>query len=385
MRDSNDNHQVLRLKTTIVALVSFGVGVALLVLDRAISEGQSWGWLSFWPFGELGGILVGAGILGVVWDYFDGKDRERRDDARVRRILKEASPDFRDAVVQGFAVNSEDLGRVATPELLDSIATNVLALRLNDRDFAREVYEDVRDQAVRAPERWHDVDVRISLSSADESGTSGAARFDVTVQWEYTVAPSHAVQRFACVSDRDEFHELITDVPSTSTWFMTPRPGFDASDKDAFELMQYTVDGEPRSIRRSQRKTGQTYSVNIGEDVVREGKTVRIAYVYKTITPQSGHRLFFDIEQPTKNFSLEVDYTATDISHLSVTDLVSSKHRTRISRLPNDLPSKSIAAEVPGWIFPRAGFAFVWTLTSEEHPSLRAADSAETADDARAA
>ena len=125
--------------------------------------------------------------------------------------------------------------------------------------------------------------------------------------------------------------------------------------------------------------------MNIGEDIVREGKPVRIAYVYRTITPQSGHRLLFDIEQPTKNFSLEVDYTATDISHLSVTDLVASKHRTRISRLPNELPSKSITAEVPGWIFPRAGFAFVWTLTSEEHPSLRSSETAEMSEEVRAA
>jgi len=48
--------------------------------------------------------------------------------------------------------------------------------------------------------------------------------------------PSHPVRRFACVSDRDEFHELVTDVPATLTWFMTPRPGFDASERQAFEL-----------------------------------------------------------------------------------------------------------------------------------------------------
>lgn len=138
MQASGDT-QVLRLKTTIVALISAGLGVALLTLARAIAEDHDWQWLSFWPLGELGGILVGAGLLGIAWDYFDGKDRERRDDARVRRLLKEAAPDFRDAVVQGFAVNGDDLSRVATSELLDSIATNVLALRLKDREFAREV------------------------------------------------------------------------------------------------------------------------------------------------------------------------------------------------------------------------------------------------------
>ena len=46
---------------------------------------------------------------------------------------------MRDAVVEGFAIHPEDLKRVATPELLDDIAANVMALRLGDEQFAREV------------------------------------------------------------------------------------------------------------------------------------------------------------------------------------------------------------------------------------------------------
>lgn len=381
MARPDDQHQVLRLKTTLVALVSFGVGVALLTVARSIAEVPAWAWLSFWPLGELGGILVGAGVLGIVWEYFDGKDREARDDARVRRLLKEAAPDFRDAVVEGFAVDGEDLRRVATPELLDDIAGNVLALRLGNRAFATEVYADIRDQAIRAPERWHDVDVSIRLSSIDERSTIGAPRFVATVTWSYTVAPSHATQRFACVSDKDEYHDLISDIPSTTTWFMTPRPGFDASQRDAFELVDYTVNGEHRSIRRTARKTGQTYSVRIGDDYVQDGKPVQITYVYRTITPQNGHLLYFDIEQPTKNIKIEFNYSAVDIAHVSVLDLVASSKRSRVLRTPDSVPGKRITVDFDGWVFPRTGFGFVWTLESETD----AAQPTHGADDYRTA
>ncbi len=310
-------------------------------------------------FPRLEGFSTGTGVGS------DGLLGEARDDARVRRLLKEAAPDFRDAVVRGFAVENDDLKRVATPELLDQIASNVLALRLGNRAFASEVYADIRDQAVRAPERWHDVDVSIRLSSIDERSTRGAPRFTVTVTWSYTVTPSHAVQRFACVSDKDEYHEFISDIPSTATWFMTPRPGFDASQRDAFELVDYTVNGEHRTIRRTARKTGQTYSVNIGDDLVRESKPVQITYIYKTITPQSGHLLYFDIEQPTKNIKVEFDYSAVDIAHVSVLDLIASSKRSRVLRLPESLPGKSITVDFDGWVFPRTGFAFVWTLDRE--------------------
>src|SRR5205085_2911042 len=100
--------------------------------------------------------------------------RDQRDDARVRRLLEESAPAFRDAVVKGFAVDPEDLERVATPELLDSIAVNTLSLRLGDRAFAEEVYADIRDQAIRAPERWHDVKVFIRLTPAPPSRASNA-------------------------------------------------------------------------------------------------------------------------------------------------------------------------------------------------------------------
>lgn len=44
---------------------------------------------------------------------------------------------------------------MATPDMLDQLISNSLALRLDDPQFAGEVYRDIRDQAVLAQERWH--------------------------------------------------------------------------------------------------------------------------------------------------------------------------------------------------------------------------------------
>ena len=384
MQSHENDNEVLRLKTTLVGLAAFGMGVTLLTLARAISDVAGWEWLSFWPLGELGGILVGAGLLGVAWDYFDGRDRERRDDARVRRLLRESAPDFRDAVVRGFAVESDDLRRVATPELLDSIAGNALGLRLNDGEFAREIYADLVDNVIRAPERWYDVDVRIRLSSIDERSPVGAPRFAVTVTWEYTVIPNSPTARFVCTSDREEFHELLSEVPATSTWFMTPRPGFHAAERSSFELLQYSVDGEELPIRRSARRHRQTYSVRLGEERVADARAVRIRHVYRTITPRSGHMLHTTIAQPAKGLTLSLDYTDTDIASMRVTDLISSARRPRLARLPNEAEAREITLDVPGWVLPQAEVTFVWTLASEQPgepeapPTATAADAGES-------
>lgn len=355
--------RIYRLKVTIVALLSLGLGIGLQVV--ALHSSDIAPWLDFLPLSEIGGTLFAAGLFGVAWDFFDAKDKEGRDDERIRRLLVEAAPDFRDAVVRGFAVESDDLKRVATPALLDSIAGNVLALRLGDRTFAEEVYADIRDQAIRAPERWQDVDVQIRLSELEDADDEGKPRFVVTVRWEYTVVPTHETQRFACVSDRQEFRDLVTDIPATLAWFMTPAGGFDASDKQSYELVQYAVDGEQRSIRRTARKTGQTYSVGLGRDVIAAGKPVRISFTYKTITAQSGHLLHFDIVQPTKGLKVTLDYGETDISQVKVLDLIASSRHARIERTPISVPGKSVSVDFGGWAFPRTGIAFIWTLESE--------------------
>lgn len=356
--------RIYRLKVTIVALLSLGLGIGLQVL--ALHSRDIAPWLNFLPLSEIGGTLFAAGLFGIAWDYFDGKDKEGREDERIRRLLTEAAPDFRDAVVRGFAVEGDDLKRVATPELLDSIAGNVLALRLGDRVFAEEVYADIRDQAIRAPERWHDLDVKIRLSSIDERNALGVPRFIVTVRWEYTVIPSHDSQRFACVSDKEEFRDLISDLPATSTWFMTPASGFDASDRESYELVQYTVDGVPLSIRRSVRKTGQTYTVRLGQAVVDAQKPVRVSFTYRTITAPSGHLLHFDIVQPTRGLNVALDYGDTDISQVKILDLIASSKHARVDWTPDSVPGRSVSVDFDGWVFPRTGIAFVWTLETEE-------------------
>jgi hypothetical protein len=357
--------RIYRLK--LLALVA--ILVALGLLAALIAD-----WLSTTKANRLltslvqtlSDALILTGALGLAVDFFTGRDREAKDDDRIRRLLKESAPEFRDAVLEGFALQPDDLKRVATPELLDHLAENALALRFGDATFAREVYADLRTQAITAAERWTDVQVSVRLSPAGERDAVGIPRFDVYVAWEYTTVPSHPVRRFACVSDRDEYYELTSDSPATSTWFMTPRPGMNASDRAAFELLEFSVDGEPRPIRRTERKTGQTYSVDLGRQAGDEPKPVRIRHLYRTVTPQSGHFLFFEVPQPARGVSFELDYSPTDISFMTVTQLISSVNRPYVSRFPETAAAKVISIETTGWLLPRSGVAFVWTLSSEE-------------------
>ena len=342
-------HRLRRLKAALLAVSLTLAGILLMMLNAWLAPLRlgDWQWLHVLPLGELGGTLFGAGLLSTFFEYTFRRDQEAHTLARFRQIIREEAPAMRDAVVEGFAIHPEDLKRVATPELLDDIAANVMALRLGDEQFAREIYRDIRDQAIRAAERW----------------------YDVAVEWEYTTVPSSATRRFACVSDQDEYNELRQDVPATSTWFMAPRPGMDARHREAYELLELTVDGRPQPIRRSTRATGQTYSVDLDEDA-RSGKPVRIRQVFRTITPQWSHRLYFAVAQPTRGWSLRLDYTDTNIAEIQVSDTISPTPPARITRLPEAVPGKVIAVEASSWLLPRSGVAFTWA-TNDELPQTK--------------
>ena len=360
---------IRRLRKAKAALLAISLtlaGILLMMLSGWLDHLDlgSWDRLHSLPLGELGGTLFGAGLLSTLFEYTFRRDQDEATVEQFRRIIHEQAPAMRDAVIEGFAIHPEDLERVANPNLLDSIASNVMSLRLGDEQFAREVYEDIRDQAIRTAERWYDVEVRVRLSSALERSTTGTPLLTVTVEWEYTTIPSGPIRRFACVSDREEYRELLLDLPATSPWLMRPRPGMDAASKDAYELLELTVDGRPQPIRRTARKTGQTYSVNL-DAAACSGEPVRIRQVFRTVTPTWGHRLYLQLPQPARGFSLRIDYTDTDIAELTITDNVASGRAVQISHSPAVAAGKVASVDAPGWLLPKSGFAATWTLQAE--------------------
>ncbi|SDM77140.1 hypothetical protein [Actinomyces ruminicola] len=360
------SRRLLRIKAALVAVSLTLAGVLLMLLNgwMANLDLGPWSWMQALPLGELGGTLFGAGLLSTLFEYTFRRDQEESTVERFRQIIREQAPSMRDAVVEGFAIHPDDLKRVANPELLDDIASNVMSLRLGDEQFAREIYADIRDQAFRASERWYDVEVHVRLSSALDRSTAGTPVFDVTVEWEYTTIPSSSVRRFACVSDREEYRELLLDRPATSPWLMQNRPGVDASSRDSYEFLELTVDGRPQSIRRSSRKTGQTYSVRL-DAAACSGEPVRIRQVFRVVTPTWGHRLYFELSQPCRGLSLDIDYTNTDIAHLTLSDTVATSRSVQITRSPVNVAGRMVAIDLPGWLMPKSGFSATWTLESE--------------------
>ena len=359
--------RLLKTKAALLAVSFTLIGILLIMLNAwlaTLSLGD-WSWLHHLPLDEVGGPLLGAGLVSTILDYFYRRDQEDVAIQRTQQAILDLSPaKLWSVLCEGLTRRPAELARLTTPERLDDAAAAIMAQRLGDEQFAREIYADIRDQAIRAAERWYDVEARVRLSTAVERSTAGTPLLDVTVEWEYTTVPSGSERRFACVSDRAAYNALRGDIPATSSWFMAPRPGMDARSQESYELLELTVDGRPQPIRRTVQATGQTYRVQL-DDAAQSGKPVRIRQIFRTSTPAWGHRLFFELPQPARNMSLAVDYTNTLIADIRVSDTVATFQPSQLVRTPEAAVGKVISLNARGWLLPKTGFAVTWTLEAE--------------------
>ncbi|MCP3797963.1 hypothetical protein NLX83_01700 [Allokutzneria sp. A3M-2-11 16] len=355
MRSTLDRLYKTKLQLIAILMTSLGV-ILLLVKENLGVDAPGW-------FLDFGSALLTTGLLAVAFEYIDRKDGDERATQRLRQVLHEEAPAIRDAVLDSFAFNAKALKDVASNDTLDRIAANALGLRLGDGDLASDIYADIRNQVVQAPERWHDVDVNVTLSPwGDGPATGRGSMFLATIRWEYRVTVAHPMLRFACVSDMAEYRELLRDPAITSVWHVDPSSTITADSPAAFELTHLTVDGQPKKIRRAQRRGGQIYSVDLG-DVV--GSEVTVAYSYTVLVQRHGHLLYLDLPRPTKGVHVRLSYAGAGIRRVNTLDYFASAEQARVEHTSTDASAKTVDVGFDGWVFPRAGVAFVWVLEEE--------------------
>lgn len=359
------HYRLRRLKAALLAVSFTLVGILLMMLNAWLSPLQlgDWQWLHALPLGELGGTLFGAGLLSTFFEYAFRRDQERAVTERFRQTIREEAPALRDAVIEAFRFDRQDVARIATPELLDDLARTSLGLRFGDPAFGREVYADIRHQAMAAEERWYDARVDATLGIPRGRSTAPTPFFDLRVRWEYTVTPRHRFRKFAVVSDRQRYDQLVAERGETSVWYRRPVPGLAISDPEVFALEQFTVNGTPVPFTRQVDEVSQVYTVDLGEQVIQQEQAVVISFSFRTRTLRSGHVVHLDIDRPTRGLDVELRYDPEQVGQMRILDFASIGEGGRLTQVPS---TPTLRYRYDGWLFPRAGMVFVWTLPDEQ-------------------
>lgn len=363
--DSSPRHHIRRLKAALLAVSFTLAGVLLMMLNAWLTPLRlgEWQWLHALPLGELGGTLFGAGLLSTFFEYTFRRDQERAVTERFRQTIREEAPTLRDAVIEAFRFDRQDVARIATPELLDDLARTSLGLRFGDPAFGREVYADIRHQAIAAEERWYDARVDATLGIPRGRSSAPTPFFDLRVRWEYTVTPRHRFRKFAVVSDRQRYDQLVAERGETSVWYRRPVPGLAVSDPEVFALEQFTVNGTPVPFTRQVDEVSQVYTVDLGKQVIQQEQAVVISFSFRTRTLRSGHVVHLDIDRPTRGLDVELRYDPEQVGQMRILDFASIGEGGRLTQVPN---TPTLRYRYDGWLFPRAGMVFVWTLPDEQ-------------------
>jgi hypothetical protein len=361
MATRNPLHRLYRTKLMLLAVVSFFSGLTLMFWAAWAEGTPGWDWVSRTPINEIGNGLFFAGLFGVLFQYVGQRDAEELSNERFRKILVQEAPAIRKAVIDGFALEPSELTRVAAPATLDKVIENCLAIRLGDKEFAADIYADLRDQAIRASERHFDKSITVSLAPAP--GHDKRPMFVATVRYEFRVTAAPKAMSFVCTSSIDEYRERLGD-PSAPVIYFAPVGKLDGASEDVFQLESFQLNGMHMHARRTSRGGTQIYTVALAEPEQAHGP-VTISYTYRFLVQQRGHLFHVDVAYPTKNLKIAFHYGGCGIRHVNVIDYIASAQRPRISSLPAAEPTPSIEVGFDGWVLPKAGTAFVWVLDSE--------------------
>lgn len=117
-------------------------------------------------------------------------------------------------------------------------------------------------------------------------------------------------------------------------------------------------------FQRPEGTTDYPYKLH-HESRTTSGDEVMVSYTYRVLIQRHGHLLFLDLPRPTKGLHVQLDYGQVDIRQVNVVDYFASPDASRIERSPAAAPARTIDVGFDGWVFPRAGVAFVWVLTDE--------------------
>ena len=127
--------RLLKTKAALLAVSFTLIGVLLIMLNAwlaTLSLGD-WSWLYHVPLDEVGGPLLGAGLVSTILDYSYRRDQENVAIQRTQQAIIDLSPaKLWSVLCEGLARHPGELARLTTPERLDDAAAAIMAQRLGD-------------------------------------------------------------------------------------------------------------------------------------------------------------------------------------------------------------------------------------------------------------
>lgn len=355
-----------KLAWVTVAVATVGVGILVLGIVSSDWKAHRWSWIHDVPLESIGSTFLSTALVIVLFEYLGHNELEDRAIARLRHVLPEQEAVLRKAILDGFAFDPTSISSIASDQAIDAAVTNCLAIRLKDPEIASEVYHDVRQQVVKASERWHDVQVQITLGKADIGPEHGSgSMFRASLKWRFRTKVSVSELNFACVGDISMYRKLLGDAVFRQVWYFESVGNLTAKSPDVFRVSGASVNGHSLHIEERSLDGSRCFSATGVALSESRDQEVLVEYSYDVLVQRNSHLVVVDIAQPSKSVTASLMYADCGIKYVNVLDFFAGPSPARISRSSNTVPIHSVDASFDGWVFPKSGVAFVWVLEEE--------------------
>ena len=254
---------------------------------------------------------------------------------------------------------------VLASSVVDRVVENSLAKQFGSREFAADVYADLKAQLLRSTERWRNLRISASLSPWNEPSGPTASMLAEAFRYDYHASNLGEILRFASVSDHDEYRRLQADPTCTEVWYVGSSSRLDGASPDAFELISVSVNDQQQKVSRSTKAGAQFFSIYHDSQFRGADKEAVVSFTYCGLVLRHGHLIYIDLAKPVKGLTISLTYGGTGIGHISVVDYIAAAKQPPITQLAVTDPSPSVGLTFDRWVLPKGRVAFVWVLAAE--------------------
>jgi hypothetical protein len=306
-------------------------------------------------------------VLADVARYGKAQVKRAYGDWLVLASWKKALLDLSIRPVQVFGAvkgkNAADLVLVIDAmDLLHSGAVDGFALVSSDSDFTR-LAERIREAGLTVHGHGEETKTKTNLPAACdtfvfvETLAATAPQKPAATPDQTRVAPRAATSTPASLG-------AASDSATSAPAYFESRANLDASSPEVYDLLEFTVNGQLRPVRRIKPSGAQSSPSPSQTLATRRGKRSR-SPTHPRARPAAWSSVPPGLRSPVQGRRGEPRLRGLRHPLHERARLHPGAESTRVVRSLDDAPSPAAEARYDGWAFPRSSVAFCWVLDAE--------------------
>lgn len=371
---------VYNLKVQRIALILIPLALVMMILSQVIGEAPAkhiWSWsntIYYIPFRSLGEAFLTIAVVAITFEWLLRRETEEKVQNWIRQALEEQR---RTITVETANAVLADPGRAVSSlsaERVQQLLQACLAAELSDEKLAQDVYQGILRPTARVVDRWSKLRQRITLDRiGEESPDEIRSRYyQAHLLAQYRCVLRHSELKYLATSSIEEFEQSFNDDQYMHRWLYPPTVEFPRLSADCHRVSRIMVNNVDLHINEETTDKGGIVSVGKGSELPKlRGQLVDIEFQCELKQSKRSHTLYLSVPNPSKDVTMEIDFSGTDIWYMSVFQYFSAQGNVDIRYIPTRTKPRRIEVRVEEWVLPASGVVFTWVLQEERTKSFQ--------------